>query len=102
MTGSGRFFSGLALVLVLTTGLACARADSSLSLEARDSLEASPLPLTGEVGDPGSEVGSNLEPDSGLADEGALGAFPAFMPPVAVGTETQECQLGTDPYSTCI
>jgi len=98
MTGKCRFISGLALVLVLTAGLACSRADSSLSLEASESLEATPLPLSGEV----DRGGSDPAPDPGPGDEGSLGAFPAFMPPVAVGTETQECQLGTDPYSPCI
>ena len=98
MTGRYRFLSGLALVFVLTAGLACSRADSTLSLEAAESLEAAPLSVARETERPNADPG----PDLGPADEGPLGAFPAFMPPVAVGTETQECQLGTDPYSTCI
>lgn len=90
-------FGRLALILVLSTGLACAPADTAMPLsstETTDSLvggasEAVPAPLAGS---------------SALASDGTagLGAFPTFMPPVAQGTDAQECQLGTDPYSTCI
>jgi hypothetical protein len=93
MTVKYRFLCGLALACVLTAGLACSRADSSFELKASESLEAAPLPLAGAA-----DVGADLGP----ADNDGLGAFPAFMPPLAAGTETQECQLGTDPYSTCI
>ena len=89
MTGRSRLLCALALAVVLTAGWSCTRADNSLPLGASDSVEAVPLPLAGV-----SEFG----PDDG----NALGAFPAFMPPVAIGSDTQECQLGTDPYSTCI
>ena len=31
-----------------------------------------------------------------------FGVFPAFAPPIGLGGSTQECELGNDPYSTCI
>ena len=82
-------FTWVTLALVTTVGVSCSRADSSLPLSTSETVEVPPLPLTET---------SELGPDEG----DSLGAFPTFMPPVAIGTETQECQLGTDPYSTCI
>jgi len=87
--------AGLALTLVFLMGLACSPADTALPLssaETTDSLgssSAEAAPFAASSG-PGSD------------DTSGLGAFPVFLPPVAVGTDTQECQLGTDPYSTCI
>jgi hypothetical protein len=88
---------GLVLVLGLMAGLGCTRAETAMPLssaETADSLgggssEASPAPLAGS---------SVFQSD---ATDG-LGAFPTFMPSVAQGSDSQECQLGTDPYSTCI
>ena len=87
---------GSVLALVLLTGLGCTPAETSLPLsstETADSLgggaEALPAPTA---------ESSAFGPD---ATDG-LGAFPTFMPSVAQGTVTQECQLGTDSYSTCI
>ena len=88
---------GLALILVLATGVGCTPAENAMPLSSAEtanalggrSLEATPAPLAGS-----SALGSD-------ATDG-LGAFPTFMPPVAQGAQTQECQLGTDPYSTCI
>ena len=31
-----------------------------------------------------------------------FGVFPAFVPPIGLGSDAQECELGSDPYSTCI
>jgi hypothetical protein len=97
MTKRSGLFRGMALALFLIVGLGCSPADTALPLssaEAADSLggqalDALPAPLVGS---------SSL----GLADSDGLGGFPAFLPPVAIGTDVQECQLGTDPYSTCI
>ena len=88
---------GLALILVLVTGLGCSPAETALPLSSAEtadslgggSLATAPAPLAGS-----SSLGSD--------GTDGLGAFPTFMPPVALGTDTQECQLGTDPYSTCI
>ncbi len=97
MTHWRRTLAGLGLIFVLMTGIACSPAETALPLssaETADSLgsgsvSAAPAPGTGS---------------SGLGSDGTegLGAFPAFLPPVAQGTDVQECQLGTDPYSTCI
>ena len=97
MTQWRSLLGGLALSLVLVTGLGCTPAETALplsSVETADSLgggssDSAPAPFVGT---------SSLESDG----TDGLGAFPTFMPPVALGTDTQECQLGTDPYSTCI
>jgi len=97
MTKRCSLLGGLALTLVLVTGVGCSPAETALPLSSAEtadslggrSLEATPAPLAGS-----SSFGSD--------GTDGLGAFPTFMPPVALGTDTQECQLGTDPYSTCI
>lgn len=97
MTQWRNLLGGIALALVLIVGSGCSPAETALPLssaETTDSLgsqalESASAPLAGS-----SSLGSD--------DTSGLGAFPAFLPPVAVGTDTQECNLGTDPYSTCI
>ena len=97
MTQWRGLLAGLILILAFVPSLSCSPADSSLPLRAAESAE----PIgTASVGDGSAPlVGSS---SLGLGESGGLGSFPAFMPPVAVGTDTQECKLGTDPYSTCI
>jgi hypothetical protein len=92
-----KLFCALVLLSALLTGLACSRADSSPPLGAIGSGEATA----------GGESESTVEPlveasGLGVGPSSGLGSFPAFMPPVAVGTDARECKLGTDPYSTCI
>ena len=95
MTRWRSLFAGMVLTLIV--GLGCSPAETALPLSSVDSADAlgsqatesAPVPLAGS-----SSLGSD--------DTSGLGAFPAFLPPVAVGTDTQECHLGTDPYSTCI
>ncbi len=89
MTGKWRLLCALAVGLALATGVCCSRVDSSVPVGTEETIEASPSSLAGAL-DPGTQDGEGL------------GAFPAFMPPVATGTDAQECHLGTDPYSTCI
>ena len=97
MTRWRSLLAGTVLTLALVVGLGCSPAETALPLSSAESadalgsqaLEAAPAPLAGS-----SSLGSD--------DTSGLGAFPAFLPPVAVGTDTQECHLGTDPYSTCI
>jgi len=97
MTQWRGLLGGIALTLVLILGLGCSPTETALPLSSGERadalggqvLEAAPEPLAGS-----SSLGSD--------DTSGLGAFPAFLPPVAVGTDTQECHLGTDPYSTCI
>lgn len=92
MTQGIRVLSGLALIAVLAADWGCSRAPEGLPLGAAQSAETA-------VAAPRVPSGST---SLGADDTNNLGSFPAFMPPVAVGTETQECRLGTDPYSTCI
>ena len=89
--------AGLVLALILVAGLACSPADTALPLSSAESAET----LGGQPLETATErvAGSS---SLGLSDAYGLGSFPAFMPPVAIGTDTQKCQLGTDPYSTCI
>lgn len=95
MTKWRSLLGGLILVLALVTGMACSPADSGLPLRATESVGTSAEGGNGSAPLVGT---SSLGP----SDTSGLGSFPAFLPPVAVGTDTQECKLGTDPYSTCI
>ncbi len=88
---------GPLLALALLTSLACSPADTNLPLRAAESVETSGSTAVSEAPAPLVESSS-----FGPSDASGLGSFPAFLPPVAVGTDTQECKLGTDPYSTCI
>ena len=98
MTWWRSFLGSLVLALVLAAVLSCAPADSGLALRAADSTEA----VASSVA-PDEDVVPRVSSSSFALDESSgLGSFPAFMPPVAVGTDVQECNLGSDPYSTCI
>lgn len=94
-TCCSRLLGGLALCLVLLTGLGCSPADTALPLSSAETADT----LGGRaVQSPTVPGSSSLDLDT----TDGLGSFPTFMPPVALGTDTQECYLGTDPYSTCI
>lgn len=80
------------LIGILAAALGCSPAQKGLPLGAAESTETT-------VAAPRVPAGS---PGPGFGETDNLGSFPTFMPPVAAGTETQECSLGTDPYSTCI
>ena len=97
MTQRRGLLAGLILILALVPSLSCSPADSSLPLRAAKSTKSIG---TSSVGDGSAPLAGSSS--LGLGDSSGLGSFPAFMPPVAVGTDTQECKLGTDPYSTCI
>ncbi len=84
--------SRVVLIVILTLGWGCSRAREGLPLSTAESAETGVVTPTGPIG----------STSLGFDETNNLGSFPAFMPPVAVGTETQECRLGTDPYSTCI
>ena len=88
--------AGLVLALVLMTGLGCTPAETAMPLSSAETADS--LGGGSEARSAPPAESSAFEPD---ATDG-LGAFPTFMPSVAQGTDTQECQLGTDPYSTCI
>lgn len=88
---------GSVLAVVLLASLACSPADTGLPLRAAESAETAASTAVSQAPAPGVESSS-----FGPSDTSGLGSFPAFLPPVAVGTDTQECKLGTDPYSTCI
>lgn len=87
---------GLALTLVLAVGSGCGPAETALPPSSSATADSLSQPL--------GTASERLAGSSNLALDGTegLGSFPAFMPPVALGADTQECQLGTDPYSTCI
>lgn len=87
-----RVLSGVVLIGILAAAMGCSRAHEGLPLGAAESAET---PVAAPRVPPRST-------GPGFDDTDNLGSFPAFLPPVAAGTETQECSLGTDPYSTCI
>ena len=97
MTQWRRLHGGLALTLVLVLGLGCSPVETALPLSSAETADSLGSPALRAVPVPVSSSSS-----LGLNGTDGLGAFPTFMPPVALGTDTQECQLGTDPYSTCI
>ena len=97
MTQWRGLFAGLILILALMPSLSCLPADSGLPLIAAESAE--PIESSSVANGSAPLVESS---SFGPSDSSGLGSFPAFLPPVAVGTDTQECKLGTDPYSTCI
>lgn len=97
MTRWRGLLAGVILILALLPGLSCSPADSSLPLRAVESGE----PIRSLSADDGS-VPLTDSSSLGPSELSGLGSFPAFLPPVAVGTDTQECKLGSDPYSTCI
>ncbi len=57
-----------------------------------ETMETQPQPTTDFGG-----TGSVFDDQSA-----GFGVFPAFVPPIGLGGNTQECELGSDPYSTCI
>jgi hypothetical protein len=66
--------------------------DGSLAESIAEPTEAAPSSTATEFGS-----GSVFDDQSS-----GFGVFPAFAPPIGLGGSTQECELGNDPYSTCI
>lgn len=111
-------------LVVLMAGLGCVATESGEPLRAAAPAAGKDVaaePSTAEEAGPVSPAGTQagvepaVDPEAGGAPPAAPGfvspgrdpvdgfsVFPAFMPPVSFGTETQDCRLGTDPYSTCI
>lgn len=85
-----RLLTGGALAMVVSAGLGCGGSET-----AGPAVEPSA---------PGEAPAQTLVESRGsLFDETyELGGGPAFLPPIGFGVDTQECQLGSDPYSTCI
>lgn len=73
----------------------CERREVAAPIEAADS-------LTPALSSPAVQSSGTESSASGLRDLDSFSVFPAFMPPVAFGGDLQECELGSDPYSTCI
>lgn len=84
---------GLLLALLLIVGTGCGGPDVADPVSAAESL----------VDAPSAQTAASSESNSfGFQESGEFSVFPAFMPPVAFGGDTEECQLSSDPYSTCI
>ena len=75
MTQWRSMLGGLILILVFFLGLGCSPAETALPLSSAETVEAAPVPLAGSS-------------DLGVDESSGLGAFPAFLPPVAVGTDS--------------
>jgi hypothetical protein len=86
-------FLGIALALSVFLGVGCTVPDTGSSATAAE-------PNDGPTPRPASEVDSS---GSVFDDQpSGFGVFPAFVPPIGLGGGTQECELGNDPYSTCV
>lgn len=84
---------GLLVALLLIVGAGCGGPDVADPVSAAESL----------VDAPSAQTAASAESNSlGFQESGEFSVFPAFMPPVAFGGDTEECQLSSDPYSTCI
>ena len=85
---------GIVLTLSVLSGVGCTVPDTGSSATAAE-------PNDGPVQRPASESDST---GSVFDDQpSGFGVFPAFVPPIGLGGgDTQECELGNDPYSTCV
>ena len=94
-----RWSLGIVLALWLFTGVGCTMPDTACSATTAEPTEQPPKQEEPEP-KPTTNVGSS---GSVFDDQSAgFGVFPAFVPPIGLGGNTQECELGSDPYSTCI
>ncbi len=94
-----RLSLGIVLALWLFSGVACTMPETACSASTAESTEQPPKQQEPEP-KPTIDVGSS---GSVFDDQSSgFGVFPAFVPPIGLGGKTQECELGSDPYSTCI
>ena len=93
MAQSFRLLVGIVLVVSLFSSIACTVPEtggSATAAEPTEPVEQFPR-------------GDTSAPSSIFDDQpSGFGVFPAFVPPIGLGGDVQECELGNDPYSTCI
>ena len=84
---------GLLLALLLVATSACSGPEAADAVTAAESL----------VDAPAAQPVAAAETNSLAAEETSdLSAFSTFLAPVTFRADTEECQLSSDPYSTCI
>jgi len=89
-----RYVGGLALALLLLLGVACATEETGIPASVLDNQVTTPVAEQQATAPEHSQGGGNALDD--------ISVFPSFMPALGFSTDTSDCQLTDDPYSTCI
>ena len=90
-----RYVGGLALLLLLTTGVGCVGEEAGLPASMLDQQAATPAVE--------QQATAPVQPQGGGGNAlDDISVFPSFMPALGFNTDTSDCQLTDDPYSTCI
>jgi len=90
-----RYVGGLVLFLVLILGAGCAREETGIPASVLDQQMSAPVVE--------QQASSPAQPQSGGGNAlDDISVFPSFMPALGFTTDTSDCQLTDDPYSTCI
>ena len=90
-----RYVGGLAVALLLILGVGCARDETAIPASVLDQPVAAPA-VEQQAAAPAQPQGGG---GNALDD---ISVFPSFMPALGFSTDTSDCQLTDDPYSTCI
>lgn len=88
-----RYVGGLALALLLILGVGCTGEETGIPASVLDKQVAAPV-VEHQASTPAQGGGGNALDD--------ISVFPSFMPALGFSTDTSDCQLTDDPYSTCI
>lgn len=105
-----RLSLGIVLTLAMLTSIGCTLPDTACSATSADPADAAEgaEQAADTVEQPESAIPPASTSDIGSSgsvfddQSSVFGAFPAFVPPLGLGSDTEECELGNDPYSTCI
>ena len=90
-----RCVSGLALGLLLVLGVGCVGEETGIPASVLDQQVTTPAVE--------QQAAAPAEPQGGGGNAlDDISVFPSFMPALGFNTDTSNCQLTDDPYSTCI
>jgi hypothetical protein len=90
-----RYVGGSALALVLVLGVSCAGEETAIPTSVLENQVSSPVAE--------QQATAPAQPQSGGGNAlDDISVFPSFMPALGFSTDTSDCQLTDDPYSTCI
>lgn len=90
-----RYIGGLALTVLLVLGVGCASEEAGIPASVLDE-QVAPAVVEQQASAPEQPQGGG---GNALDD---ISVFPSFMPALGFSTDTSDCQLTDDPYSTCI
>jgi hypothetical protein len=90
-----RYVGGLAFALLLILGVACATEETGIPASVLDNQATTPVAEQQAAATEQSQGGGGNALDD-------ISVFPSFMPALGFSTDTSDCQLTDDPYSTCI